>query len=266
MSRERWAAGERAWGDHEPEPVVVALGPWRFELRGDELADLAYDGSAIARSIRAVARDRDWNTVPTIVESFAPRPAGDGVDLELAMRGLGADVRARLEVRADAARFEVRLVGHVAHRVREQPARPRRAAPARRSPGPTSRSARPTARFARTTFPVAISPHQPAMDIATLAWTHDGVATRVAFDGDVFEMEDQRNWTDASYKTYSTPLSRPFPVVVPEGGVDRAVHRLRGRPRRAPRRSMHRRMPRRRGGARSPALVELVAPTGPRPR
>ena len=33
----------------------------------------------------------------------------------------------------------------------------------------------------------------------------------VAFDGDIFEMEDQRNWTDASYKIYSTPLRLPFP-------------------------------------------------------
>ena len=99
MSRERWAAGERAWGDHEPEPVEVALGPWRFELRGDELADLAYDGSIVARSVRAVARDRDWSTVPTVVESFALRPDGEGVDLELAMRGLGAPLDAPGEVR-----------------------------------------------------------------------------------------------------------------------------------------------------------------------
>ena len=37
------------------------------------------------------------------------------------------------------------------------------------------------------------------------------------FAGDVFEMEDQRNWTDASYKTYCTPLALPFPVEIPEG-------------------------------------------------
>ncbi len=57
------------------------------------------------------------------------------------------------------------------------------------------------------------------MDIRSLAWTHDGVATTATFDGEVFEMEDQRNWTDASYKTYSTPLERPFPVVIADGAV-----------------------------------------------
>ena len=44
-----------------------------------------------------------------------------------------------------------------------------------------------------------------------------GVEAEVRFDGEIFEMEDQRNWTDASYKTYGTPLSEPFPVEVPAG-------------------------------------------------
>ena len=44
-----------------------------------------------------------------------------------------------------------------------------------------------------------------------------GVEVEVRFEGETFEMEDQRNWTDASYKTYGTPLSEPFPVEVPAG-------------------------------------------------
>jgi hypothetical protein len=39
----------------------------------------------------------------------------------------------------------------------------------------------------------------------------DGVRARLDFEGDLFEMEDQRNWTDASFKTYCTPLSLGFP-------------------------------------------------------
>ena len=30
------------------------------------------------------------------------------------------------------------------------------------------------------------------------------------FEGDLFETEDQRNWTDASFKTFSTPANRRF--------------------------------------------------------
>ena len=33
----------------------------------------------------------------------------------------------------------------------------------------------------------------------------------------MFEMEDQRNWSDASYKTYSRPLSLPFPYPIAAG-------------------------------------------------
>ena len=44
-----------------------------------------------------------------------------------------------------------------------------------------------------------------------------GVEAEVRFEGEIFEMEDQRNWTDASYKAYGTPLSQPFPVEVAAG-------------------------------------------------
>ena len=68
-----------------------------------------------------------------------------------------------------------------------------------------------------SSFPAAISPHQPVLDIAELAWLHDGIEVAVAFEGDVFEMEDQRNWSDASYKTYSRPLELPFPYAIAAG-------------------------------------------------
>lgn len=67
-------------------------------------------------------------------------------------------------------------------------------------------------------FPRFISPHQPAKNLRAI--THDvapGLRARVEFAGDIFEMEDQRNWTDASFKTYCTPLELPYPVEVPQG-------------------------------------------------
>jgi D-apionolactonase len=39
----------------------------------------------------------------------------------------------------------------------------------------------------------------------------------VRMEGDAFEMEDQRNWIDASFKTFCTPLSLPYPVRVTKG-------------------------------------------------
>lgn len=67
-------------------------------------------------------------------------------------------------------------------------------------------------------FPKFISAHQPAKNLKSI--THEvakGFHARVAFEGDVFEMEDQRNWTDASFKTYCTPLEIPYPVELPKG-------------------------------------------------
>lgn len=68
------------------------------------------------------------------------------------------------------------------------------------------------------TLPRHISPDAPAQDIRTLTHTViDGVRAAVTMEGDVFEMEDQRNWTDASFKTYGTPSALPKPVLVEAG-------------------------------------------------
>jgi hypothetical protein len=67
-------------------------------------------------------------------------------------------------------------------------------------------------------FPKEIAPHQPFCDIKSIThYPFEGVAIKLAFEGDVFEMEDQRNWIDASFKTYCTPLSLPFPAPVRKG-------------------------------------------------
>jgi len=68
-----------------------------------------------------------------------------------------------------------------------------------------------------TTFPLNISPSQPFKDIKSMEWSSAGCKCSVDFYGDVFETEDHRNWTDASYKTYCTPLNLPYPVTVQKG-------------------------------------------------
>ena len=79
-------------------------------------------------------------------------------------------------------------------------------------------------------FPTDINPHQPFMNVAAMSWKRDGTAFRLDFTVDVFETEDQRNWTDASFKTYSTPLSRPFPVSVHAGYRTHQAIRLSAEP------------------------------------
>jgi len=67
-------------------------------------------------------------------------------------------------------------------------------------------------------FPEKVSPQQPLLMIQEMQWTtSDHTTVQLFFDGDIFEMEDQRNWSDSSYKTYSTPQHIPFPVGVLPG-------------------------------------------------
>ena len=53
-------------------------------------------------------------------------------------------------------------------------------------------------------------------------WSHEvppGVEVEVRMEGDTWETEDQRNWSDSSFKTYGTPLAAAVP------GRDRRRHR-----------------------------------------
>jgi D-apionolactonase len=76
-------------------------------------------------------------------------------------------------------------------------------------------------------FPRFVAPHQPFRNIRAIRHeVEPGITAEVRFTGDVFEMEDQRNWTDASFKTYSTPLSLPFPARIEAGTAVRQSVRL----------------------------------------
>ncbi|MEP7142224.1 MAG: hypothetical protein ABI707_05105 [Ferruginibacter sp.] len=67
-------------------------------------------------------------------------------------------------------------------------------------------------------FPISISPQQPFKNIEAMQWClDDNSKITVTFEGDIFETEDHRNWTDNNYKTYCTPLEIPFPVTINKG-------------------------------------------------
>jgi hypothetical protein len=202
---------DAAWGVAEPAPQVWESGRWSLELRGDELADIRCDGVLLARSIRFAARDRDWSTVPLLSVASSADLRVDAV-----YEGFGARWTVALIVSTDADRLDVHLDA-----VSGGPwERARVGLVLLHPPGVAGRPLRvdhPDGSATATTFPAAISPHQPAFDIAALTWPADGLTARAEFDGEVFEMEDHRNWTDASFKTYGTPLARPLPVPVAAG-------------------------------------------------
>ncbi len=69
-------------------------------------------------------------------------------------------------------------------------------------------------------FPKFIKPDQPFIKFKNLAYTlDDSFMVNINFEGILFEMEDQRNWGDASFKIYSGSLLDPFPYVE-KGGTN----------------------------------------------
>lgn len=75
------------------------------------------------------------------------------------------------------------------------------------------------------TISLDISPGQPVMDMRAI--THrptQGLEVKTAFAGDIFEMEDHRNWTDASFKTYNRPIGLPYPYLLsPDQPIEQSI-------------------------------------------
>ncbi|HZT10012.1 MAG TPA: hypothetical protein VFB09_03165, partial [Actinomycetota bacterium] len=88
----------------------------------------------------------------------------------------------------------------------------------------------------RGTFPRAIAPQLRHVDtflpmipaFTDLAVRFPGeVVAKLTFEGELFELEDQRNWTDPSFKTYPTPLERSEPRTMRAGERVRQRVKLR---------------------------------------
>lgn len=193
---------------------TVSLGPWSLELRGDEIADISYSGSPILRGIRAVVRNHNWLTLSPRVRSSEVHGPGDcpALELEVEWTGFGTTYMGRLEATVEDRALTVAFQGTAAEPILSNRIglvvlhRPDDA-------GHPVAVGHPDGSWTEAAFPTDISPHQPFKDIAAMSWDRDGTRFELAFAGAIFETEDQRNWTDASFKTYSTPLSRPFPVL-----------------------------------------------------
>jgi D-apionolactonase len=192
---------------------------WRVALSLGEVGHIEHHGVELVRAVRVVARDEDWNTfehttsAPTLDEDGALRFA-------IAIEDVGT---ATVVVRLETERCEVTAT-----------IRPSREVDVNRlglvvllSPslaGAPFEVVDPSGRTMPAAFPEHIAPHQPARDIRALRYAVDDQLVTLDFVGDVFEMEDQRNWTDASFKVYNRPLALPFPYRVgPSDTIEQSV-------------------------------------------
>jgi len=210
------------YGKDEPlsAPLSLRAGPLSLRYEAGSLRDIRLGAHEVIHQIYAAVRDHNWGTVPGVLTdvNIDEQPQSLRIsfrsehrrnDIHFVWQGViagSADGTLTFSMSGQAlSTFKRNRIGFcVLH--------------------PMACAGRPCSieqvngEKYDSRFPERISPHQPFMNLRAI--THEvmpGVRAEVRMEGDVFEMEDQRNWTDASFKTYCTPLGLPFPVTVDAG-------------------------------------------------
>ena len=218
------------FGTDEPatETRLLTAGPLTAELDAGNLRYIRHEGREAIRAISYVVRDQFWGTFNPEIRDLEVEETGDRftVTYTASCSGDGQrfDYRVRITGNPDGAlRFEgigtpatdflTNRTGFVVlHGVEGISGHP-------------AVVSEVDGQVVETRFPEIIDPKQPIMNIRAL--THEvapGLKVTCTMLGDTFEMEDQRNWTDASYKTYVRPLSLPHPFTLKAGEtVEQAV-------------------------------------------
>lgn len=210
-------------GTAEPEPEVRRLkaGPLSAELIEGNLRNIRFHGVEVLRAISFVVRDKDWGTYAPTLHDLAV-DEGEGrfaVRYRAACGGPGGErlvYKGRIEGRPTGLVFEGEAVPEgdfltnrcgftVLH-------------PIVGLAGTEVEVEHVDGRRVVARLPDLIDPAQPFKDMRAISHTvAPGVRATCRMEGDAFEMEDQRNWSDASYKTYVRPLALPWPYVLPAG-------------------------------------------------
>jgi len=210
-------------GTEQPDVVgrVLTAGPLSVELNNGNLRYLRVGGVEVLRAIAFLVRDENWGTFVPAFSDLVVDQRADAFDVGYRARcvrnGRTLDYEARIEGRSDgsltftgiatpATDFVTARTGFVVlHPLKGVAGRPLEV---EHTGGNVERSA----------FPSLVDPLQPFLDIRALG--HEvmpGLKAVVRLEGDTFEMEDQRNWSDASFKTYVRPLAREWPYTLKAG-------------------------------------------------
>ena len=216
------------------EPRELSAGPLHVLLAGGDLRYLTVMRDEVVRRIYVTVRDAQWGTVEPAVSNLAVTQDDDdgGFHVEYDAehrRGeidffYHATIDARWELSGATARMEVSFE---MDGVARSTFRTNRTGFCVLHPPPPSEDTVPVylikhsgEKRTRAKPPFLVSPSQPFTDIRSIThwpWPGTTLSVTVNLDGDMFEMEDQRNWADASYKTYCRPLSQPFPYTLKKG-------------------------------------------------
>ncbi|MCC6791289.1 MAG: hypothetical protein IT336_06385, partial [Thermomicrobiales bacterium] len=209
-----------------PVRRTLRAGPLTAVLENADLRYVMFGDHQIVLRLYMAVRDRNWGTIEPVFTRFEVEDRGDGFRVELEAEHVSGDVdfawRGVIEgtpdgtigYRMDGAPRKAFLKNRIGFCVLH---------PMELAGQPATVETPEGSRDAA--FPELISPHQPFIDMVSIRHPAGPNATAtIRFEGDLFETEDQRNWTDASYKTYSTPLRLPYPIeVTPETRITQAV-------------------------------------------
>jgi hypothetical protein len=223
------------FGTAEPIPGTreFSAGALRLHLSDGAVRHLSWHGVEVVRGIACPIRDANWATCPSLLTDESIAESAD--EFEISQTRLVADGALRV-----ALVFKGRSDGTFSATAEMSASREfvtNRAGftllhPLRNVAGTPLGITHPDGSATSSHFPLLISPDQVASDISGLRHAVDGIETEITFRGEVFEMEDQRNWSDASFKTYCRLLSLPRPYRLVAGETQRQkVHiRLGGMP------------------------------------
>ncbi len=205
-----------------PTPTrTVFAGPLSAQYEKGELRYVRFGGREVLRRIYVAVRDRNWETIPiqvkesvfestesTFYVELEARHELDGIVFEWrgSLRGdAGGSIRVEMNGEPKTSFLRNRIGLCVLHPMETCSGRP-------------CEIEHTDGRRESSQFPELVSPHQPFLDLRALSYeVAPGVQAEVRFTGDEFETEDQRNWSDYTFKTYSTRLGLPIPVPVKPG-------------------------------------------------
>ncbi len=212
---------------------MLRAGPLEMSYRDGDLRYISAGGREIVRRIYVAARDRNWGAAPNRLKDVVIKAGSDAFRITFVCENLLNDLdfawRGTITGRADGtityAMDGVARATFMKNRIGFCVLHPAACAGAE-CDVTHSDGARSKATLPRPI--IADQPVRPFEDMRVFSQRLDRESRLdITFEGDVFEMEDQRNWTDASYKTFGTPLRLPFPVEVKQGARVRQTITLR---------------------------------------
>src|SRR5271166_5371773 len=217
----------RLYGTNEPvePPRILQAGPLMVEFEAGNLRYIRFHGHEMIRAVSFVVRDKNWGTYAPQITNLDFHEEADSFHISY-QATVGGEKQAfrysaviagesngslKFSCKGTAAtEFLTNRTGFVVLHPIESVA------------GAPCAVEHVDGTIEETRFPLLIDPVQPMS--ALRAITHEflpGLKVTCRMDGDTFEMEDQRNWTDASYKTYVRPLALPWPYVIEQGITNR---------------------------------------------